>query len=94
MFPAYPAKNVGLDVQPQSRDQIASETRDNDAYAWTGHYAVNRGYTTNGLNQYSAAGSASFGYDANGNLTIATAADTYVYDVENRLVVDARTARP
>lgn len=31
--------------------QIASTTRSNDAYAWTGHTAVDRGYTANGLNQ-------------------------------------------
>jgi RHS repeat-associated protein len=65
--------------------QLASLTRDNDAYAWTGHYAANRAYTTNGLNQYSAAGNASFGYDLNGNLT-SDGANTYAYDVENRLV--------
>ena len=65
--------------------QVASTTRDNDIYAWTGHYAVNRTYTANGLNQYIAAGGTSFGYDPNGNLTSA-GADTYVYDVENRLV--------
>ena len=41
--------------------QIASATRDNDAYAWTGHYAVNRNYTTNGLNQHMAPGEAGFG---------------------------------
>ena len=48
----------------------------------------------NNLNQYLAAGAASFTYDANGNLASATAPDqtgnpqttTYVYDVENRLV--------
>jgi len=65
--------------------QIRSVSRDNDAYAWTGHYAVNRAYTTNGLNQYTAAGSATFGYDWNGNL-ISDGGRTYVYDVENRLV--------
>jgi len=65
--------------------QITSVTRDNDAFAWTGHYAVQRAYTTNGLNQYSAAGSASFTYDANGNL-ITDGTNTFVYDVENRLV--------
>jgi len=27
-----------------------------DAFAWTGHYAVDRSYATNGLNQYTAAG--------------------------------------
>ena len=64
--------------------QLVSETRDNDAFAWTGHYAVNRAYTTNGLNQYTSAG-VSFGYDANGNL-VSDGSNAYVYDVENRLV--------
>jgi hypothetical protein len=36
--------------------QIAGVTRDNDAYAWPRHQAMNRAYTTNGLNQYTAAG--------------------------------------
>ena len=48
-----------------------------------------RGYTVNGLNQYSSTSSASFGYDANGNLTSSTdslGTTSYVYDVENRLV--------
>lgn len=49
-------------------DQLASAGRDNDAYGWMGHYAVQRAHTANTLNQYSAAGSASFTYDANGNL--------------------------
>jgi RHS repeat-associated protein len=65
--------------------QIGSITRDNDAYAWGGHYAVARTYNTNGLNQYTAAGGASFAYDANGNL-IADGTSTFTYDVENRLV--------
>ena len=39
----------------------------------------------NGLNQYTAAGPASFAYDANGNLT-SDGTNGYVYDVENRLV--------
>ena len=65
--------------------QLGSESRDNNAYAWGGHYAVNRAYTRNGLNQYTAAGSASFTYDANGNLT-SDGATTYGYDIENRLV--------
>jgi RHS repeat-associated protein len=77
--------------------QLGSVTRDNpgsgpgqaDPYAWTRHYGVARAYTTNGLNQYSAAGSGqaavTFGYDANGNL-VADGAIQYAYDVENRLV--------
>lgn len=66
-------------------NQITSETRDNDAYAWGGHVNVDRSYATNGLNQYTAAGAAAFCYDANGNLT-ADGASVYLYDVENRLV--------
>lgn len=64
--------------------QITGAARSNDAFAWTGGFNVNRPYTANGLNQYSAAGSVSFGYDANGNLT-ADGSNIYLYDVENRL---------
>jgi RHS repeat-associated protein len=69
---------------------IASQARTNDAYAWGGHYAVSRPYTTNGLNQYSQAGAAGFSYDANGNLLTTPGPNgqtiTYSYDIENRLV--------
>jgi RHS repeat-associated protein len=64
--------------------QVTGETRTNDAYAWTGHQAAQRAYTTNGLNQYSAAGGATLTYDANGNLT-SDGTKTYSYDIENRL---------
>ncbi len=77
--------------------QITSITRDNDAFAWTGHYAVQRSYTTNGLNQYTVAGSAqgnaNFGYDANGNL-ISDGTYVFTYDVENRLVGRAPASGP
>jgi RHS repeat-associated protein len=71
--------------------QIATIGRDNDSYAWHGAYSVNRAYTTNGLNQYSLAGTAAFTYDANGNLVtspgpVANEVLTYGYDIENRLV--------
>jgi RHS repeat-associated protein len=46
---------------------------------------VTRGYTSNGLNQYTASGSATLSYDANGNLT-SDGSTSYVYDDENRLV--------
>ncbi|MDP9421352.1 MAG: RHS repeat-associated core domain-containing protein [Pseudomonadota bacterium] len=65
--------------------QIAWQTRTNDAYAWNGAVTVNRNYTTNGLNQYTAAGPAGFTYDADGNL-ISEPGVTYTYDIENRLV--------
>jgi RHS repeat-associated protein len=78
--------NVGFSFGYNSASQISQETRsNNDNYAWTNSVAVNRGYATNGLNQYSAAGAASFCYDANGNLT-ADGASVYLYDAENRLV--------
>jgi hypothetical protein len=78
--------------------QLAGVTRTNDNFAWTGHYAVQRPYATNGLNQYAQAGSdhpTTFTYDANGNLitqsiwnttSSAYVTTTYTYDVENRLV--------
>jgi RHS repeat-associated protein len=75
---------LSLSYNPAS--QIASRTLDNDAYAWTGHYAVNRPYTTNGLNQYIAAGGPAMSYDANGNLISDGANNNYTYDIENRLV--------
>jgi RHS repeat-associated protein len=87
MFAASPG--VAWTFARNAAGQIASIARDNDAYAWPGAYTVNRAYTTNGLNQYSAAGSATFGYDANGNLT-SDGTNTFTYDVENRLV--GRTA--
>lgn len=46
---------------------------------------MDRNYTANGLNQYTAAGSASFAYDANGNLT-SDGSTSFTYDAENRLV--------
>lgn len=64
--------------------QIASETRSNDNYAWNGSVNVNRPYASNGLNQYTTAGPASFAYDAKGNLT-SDGTTTFTYSSENRL---------
>jgi RHS repeat-associated protein len=69
--------------------QIPSVTRNNDAYAWGAHYAVNRTYTANGLNQYSQVGTAPYSYDLNGNLisyVTPGGSQGFVYDIENRLV--------
>ena len=68
--------------------QLKSDTRDNDAYAWPGAVALDRPYTVNGLNQYTAAGGTNFTYDANGNL-VTDNVNSYVYDAENRLVSGA-----
>jgi hypothetical protein len=60
--------------------QITSVSRDNDGYAWTGHYVVNRPYVTNGLNQYTSTGGPTFAYDANGNLT-SDGVHGFTYDI-------------
>src|SRR5438105_5044215 len=76
-------RTLRLTYNPAS--QIVTREDDNDAYAWTGAYAVNRTYAANGQNQYISAGSATFQYDANGNLT-SDGSTTFTYDIENRLV--------
>ena len=64
--------------------QIVTKTRSNDAYAFNGYVSVSRPYAVNGLNQYATAGSATFTYDDNGNLT-GDGTNSYGYDVENRM---------
>jgi RHS repeat-associated protein len=63
---------------------INSTVRTGDAYAWTDHNNINRGYTSNGLNQHTAAGPASFTYDARGNLT-SDGTSAFSYSSENLL---------
>jgi YD repeat-containing protein len=65
--------------------QIVARTASNDGYASNTAQNVSRPYSVNGLNQYTAAGPATFAYDANGNLT-SDGTNSYVYDAENRLV--------
>jgi RHS repeat-associated protein len=65
--------------------QIVVRTRSNDNFVYGGDVTLTRQYSVNGLNQYTAAGPASFTYDANGNLT-GDGSTSYLYDVENRLV--------
>lgn len=72
-----------LSYSPAS--QLISRTRTNTSYAWPGYVTVSRPYAANGLNQYATAGSATFAYDDNGNLT-SDGATSYTYDVENRMV--------
>lgn len=73
-------------------NQIISQTRSNDAYAFTGYVTASKAYTVNGLNQYTAVDAGALGYDSNGNLastgspTGCTAGSCFTYDVENRLV--------
>jgi RHS repeat-associated protein len=65
--------------------QITSLKKSNNLFVFNGAYNVSRNYTVNGLNQYTGAGSASFGYDPNGNLT-SDGTKEFLYDIENRLV--------
>ncbi len=74
---------LGFSHDPAGR--IAAATRSNDAYAWTAHYAVDRNYTANGLNRYTASGSASPAYDARGNL-IWDGSRSFGYTSENLMV--------
>lgn len=82
---ANSANNVTQDLGYNPASQLTSLTTGNTDFVWNGSYNFNRTYTTNGLNQYTAAGPASYTYDANGNLT-SDGSTTFVYDVENRLV--------
>jgi len=75
--------SLGFSYNPAG--QLTSNTRSNDAYAWQRHYNFNRGYTANGLNQYTASGSVTPTYDANGNLS-SDGSSTFAYDDENHLV--------
>ena len=79
------AFDVHWNFERNPASQITKRTRSNDLYAWDKHVNVTRNYTTNGLNQYTVAGSASFCYDKNGNLTY-DGTNVYRYDPENRLV--------
>ena len=83
-FPSS-ANDIAFTYGYTPASQIAQQSRDNDSYAWTAHFNVDRSYAANGLNQYTSAGPASFTYDPNGNLT-SDGSTSYIYDVENRLV--------
>ncbi len=64
--------------------QITARTASNDAFAWTGAANVDRPYSVNGLNQYTASGSVVPTYDSRGNLTSAGGA-SYLYNSKNQL---------
>lgn len=64
--------------------QIASVSRSNDAYAWSNHYNVDRGYTLDGLNRIASIGATSFSYDGRGNLT-SDGTNSFSYTSENLL---------
>ncbi|MBB4097481.1 RHS repeat-associated protein [Sphingomonas kyeonggiensis] len=75
--------NQTFDYNPVG--QISGQSRDNDSYAYVGHYNVDRAYAVNSLNQIVAAGPASFVYDLRGNLT-SDGSNSFNYDAENKLI--------
>lgn len=86
------ANNIWTGYTYNPASQLTSRWSNSDAYAFTGdcistggYCNANRNYATNGLNQYTSAGPASFANDANGNLT-SDSATNFTYDAENRLV--------
>lgn len=89
-------QTLGFAYNPAS--QIVSRTSANDSYASNTALNVSRDYARNGLNQYTGttsngSPSATFSYDANGNLS-GDGSTNFVFDAENRLVsaTGAKTA--
>jgi RHS repeat-associated protein len=65
-------------------NQINSLSKTSDAYAWIGHYNVDRPSAANGLNQIISSGALALSYDGRGNLT-ASGSSAYTYTSENFL---------
>lgn len=68
-----------------SANQIATRTASNDSYAFGQQFNANRAYVSNGLNQYTTAGTAQPTYDGRGNL-IASQGKSYSYSSENYML--------
>jgi len=81
------ANDLTLTFSYNPAGQIVSKTSTNDSYAWTGSVNVNRNYSTNGLNQYTAAGTITPTYDIKQNLASAGGTASYAYSTKNELVV-------
>ncbi len=95
--------SLGLDLPGTANDQnntysynpsmqMTQRTFSNDAYNWNGHANVNRNYTANALNQYSASGALTPTYDVRGNLTSA-GSTVYTYNSKNQLVQASDTGK-
>ncbi len=79
------AHDVTSSFTYNAASQIATRSRSNDLYAFTGITAgFTRPYTNNGLNQHTTSGGTALSYDGNANL-IQSGSDGYIYTSENRL---------
>lgn len=79
-----------ITYNPAHQMTSAPKTTGNNGYSFTNIPNVNRNYTTNGLNQYSSAGPATFMYDAKGNLT-SDGTSSFCYSSENLLYASGGT---
>ncbi|NDZ15670.1 hypothetical protein C7T35_19580 [Variovorax sp. WS11] len=83
-FLASPSQGVQYTYTRNQLRELKNVSWTNNLYQWSGATPGTRSYTSNGLNQYTAAGGAAMGYDANGNLT-SDGTWSYGYDLDNRL---------
>ncbi|WP_081215284.1 RHS repeat domain-containing protein [Sphingobium yanoikuyae] len=79
------ADDLTLGFTYNAADEIRQRSASNDAYAWNGYVAVNRSYTSNGLNQYNTVGSLLLNYDSKGNMSGGGEQRGYAYSSENYL---------
>ena len=79
------SSGTAISYNPAGQIGQIVRTATSDVYAWDDHVNATRTYTRNGLNQYLTAGSASFTYDARGNLT-GDGTNSYTYSSENYLL--------
>jgi RHS repeat-associated protein len=79
------ANDVSASFTYNPADQVTTDTVSNSAYTYPAPSAFTDNYTSNGLNQYTAARGSSVTYDARGNVT-SDGSKTYAYDASNRLV--------
>lgn len=77
--------DVTTDFSYNPASQIAGIDRSNNAYTWTDNHDVTRGYTNNGLNQHTVAGTVSLDYDVRGNLKT-SGSDSFTYSSENLML--------
>jgi hypothetical protein len=89
-FLASPSQGVQYTYTRNQIRELKSATWTNNLYQWSGATPETRSYTSNGLNQYTAAGGTAMSYDANGNLT-GDGTWSYGYDLDNRLKTANKT---
>lgn len=78
------AHDLSLTFAHKPASQIVTNTRSNDAYAWTGHGSGSTGSTVNGLNQLTQVGATAITHDARGNVT-SDGVRSFAYTAENLL---------